>query len=92
MKDENNIPNIQVDKNQLDKNGWSTYEKLVLSELQRHNDWLQKLDEKFANVQLQITKMETQVQAKSVIMATLTTVVISPIVGALAVFIMNNLK
>ena len=60
MKDENNIPNIQVDKNQLDKNGWSTYEKLVLSELQRHNDWLQKLDEKFANVQLQITKMETQ--------------------------------
>jgi len=92
MKDENNIPNIQVDKNQLDKNGWSTYEKLVLSELQRHNDWLQKLDEKFANVQLQITKMETQVQTKSVIMATLTTVVISPIVGALAVFIMNNLK
>jgi len=76
----------------LNTNGWSNYEKLVLSELKRHNEWLEKLDEKVGAVQVQIVTMETQIKTKSMMLATLTSVIVSPIVGALAVFIFNNLK
>ena len=81
-----------TNENKTNTDGWSTYEKLVLSELERHNEALEKLDSKFSQVQVQIVTMETQIKTKSVMLATLTSLIISPIVGALAVFIFNNLK
>jgi len=79
-------------ENHVDKNGWSTYEKLVLSELKRHNIWLEKLDEKFTTIQVQIVTMESQIKTKSMILATIISLVVTPIVGAVAVFVLQNIK
>ncbi len=44
-------------------NGWVEYQKLVLSELKRLNDWMQKLDDRQTAAEIKAAIMSTKQKA-----------------------------
>jgi hypothetical protein len=44
--------------------GWSEYQQLVLSELKRHNDQLESIDDKITELRGELSKFQIQIAAE----------------------------
>jgi len=43
-----------------DKNGWSEYEQFVLMEMKRHNEWLEKIDNRIGQIEIEIAVLKVK--------------------------------